>query len=64
MKATLSNMEKHYQPGVYAYSPYTGEMYSANPRDYFLMDDPEEFLVDGDGNAMLLATREERMVEL
>lgn len=32
--ATIENMTEHYAPGVFAYSPITGEEYSANPSDY------------------------------
>lgn len=32
--ATIENMRRHYAPGVVAYSPKTGEEFSADPRDY------------------------------
>ena len=60
MIASYTNMRAHFKPGVHAYSPITGEVYSADPRDYFLMEDPEEYLVDSNGDAMLLVIPEER----
>jgi hypothetical protein len=56
--ATLVNMravEAQETAGVFAFSPYTGERYSANPADYFgaPLDDNEP-LRDLEGEPMLL----------
>jgi hypothetical protein len=53
--ATRENMRKYAGlPGVFAYSPTTGEQYSATPGDYFWL--PEgEVLTDSDGEPMVLA---------
>ncbi len=55
--ATVANMRKYREvPGVLAYSPTTGEEYSANPGDYWdhELDSP---LTDSNGAAMILVTR-------
>lgn len=63
MNATIQNMRQHYAEGVFAYSPFTGEESSANPGDYFWLgeDDP---LIDSLGQAMILATRSTRIIEI
>jgi len=59
MEATFANMHEHYSPGVLAFSPLTGEEYSANPRDYFMWsgDDEDTPLVDSAGEPMLLVRK-------
>lgn len=49
--------------GVFAYSPLTGERYSATPGDYWNMP-PTEALTDEHGEPMILATEETRIVEV
>lgn len=69
MKATPANMvrvlKQHGQrisvPGVFAYSPETGEQSSASPGDYWLLD-PNECLTDSEGNEMILAREVTRIV--
>ncbi len=57
MDATVNNMKAHGGgPGVFAWSPDTDEQCSADPGDYFYMD-PDEPLVDSEGNPMQLARR-------
>lgn len=57
MRATIANMKAvQDDPGVFAYSPFTMEEYSATPGDYWMMAD-DEYLRDSDGNAMVLARR-------
>lgn len=41
-------------PGVFAYSPDTGECYSADPGDYFWVADDEWVITDSEGNLMRL----------
>lgn len=53
--ATVENMRKHAdRRDVFAYSPLTGERYSAAPGDYFWAG--SEPLTDVNGDAMILAT--------
>lgn len=54
--ATRANMERFGAYGVVAYSPDTGEIDSATPGDYFMMD-PSDCLTDSEGNPMVLARR-------
>lgn len=63
MIASLANMRDHYRDGIMAWSPDTGEEYSANPGDYFLMAD-DDVLRDEHGEPMLLAYRATTMVVL
>jgi hypothetical protein len=63
MQATLANMRKHYTEGVIAWSPTTGEEYSADPGDYFMLGD-DDMLKDDGGEPMLLVHRVECMVEV
>lgn len=56
MIANKKNMDEHYTPGVFAYSPATGEECSANPSDYWYLA-PDDVLEDGEGAPMVLATR-------
>lgn len=56
MIATLANMRKHYREGVFAWSPDTGEEYSADPGDYFAMSE-DSMLRDDNGEPMVLAYR-------
>lgn len=61
MIATIENMREHYAPGVFAYSPLTGESYSANPGDYFWL--PEDTpLTDFLGEPMDLVTSRRELV--
>lgn len=54
--ASIANMRRYYSPGVLAYSPATGEEYSANPSDYW--DAGSTYvLTDANGDAMQLVTR-------
>jgi hypothetical protein len=54
MRATMANMRKYGKgPGVFAYSPVTGERCSADPADYWWMG-PNESLIDGAGGTMEL----------
>lgn len=53
-EATLANMREHYKNGVFAWSPSTGEEYSANPGDYFMMSE-DDVLRDEYGDPMVLA---------
>lgn len=55
MIATLENMRAHYAEGVFAYSINTGEQYSANPGDYFWLDDGSP-LIDEFDEPLVLAT--------
>jgi len=61
--ATLANMRKHYRTGVFAYSLETCEEFSADPSDYFMMDD-NDVLRDDEGNPMVLAYRVTEIVEV
>ena len=54
--ATPRNMRIHEGYGVVAYSPATGEEYSATPGDYWNMPD-DECLTDSEGNEMILGVR-------
>ena len=60
--ATIESMRAAYKPGVFAYSPATGEQYSANPNDYFWLTDADGPLTDSEGEPMILGTRSVRMV--
>jgi hypothetical protein len=53
--ATMENMQKHYAPGVFAFSLNTWEEYSADPADYWQGLDGA--LTDSDGFDMFLARR-------
>lgn len=69
LPATPANMKKLIKkagqpiavPGVFAWSPYTDEEYSASPGDYWDRD-PDAPLLDSDGNAMVLVRRVSRNV--
>lgn len=57
--ATIENMQywdKHYHNSMIAYSPGTGEEYSANPADYWNVGTGFT-LRDSEGNAMFLVRR-------
>ena len=54
--ATPRNMKLHEGRGVLAYSPATGEEYSATPGAYWYMAD-DACLLDAEGNEMVLAVR-------
>jgi hypothetical protein len=41
-------------PGAFAYSPLTGEQFSATPGDYFWAL-PDEPIIDGEGEPCILA---------
>ncbi len=56
LQATKRNMEARWDPDVFAYSPATGEEYSAHPGDYFWME-PDGELLDSQGNTMILVRR-------
>lgn len=61
--ATIENMRKYYEPGVSASSPETGEIYSANPADYW--DAEAGFtMYDLNGQPLLLCREEIRRVWL
>lgn len=70
MRATIANMKAveekfgkaHPWHIVFAYSPYTGESCSANPADYWNVDD-NVCLKDEDGNEMVLAREVTRIEE-
>ena len=53
MDATLANMRKVQDTGALAYSPVTGEEFSANPSDYFWLAE-NDVLQDSEGNPMIL----------
>lgn len=59
--ATMENMRKHYKPGVFAFSPATGQEYSARPGDYFWLPEGEA-LTDSEGEPMVLVTRRTSVV--
>ena len=59
--ATIKNMKKYYRSNIIAWSPITGEQYSANHRDYWAMKD-DKCLKDSEGNDMILA-RKIKMIE-
>lgn len=61
MIASLANMREHYRDGIMAWSPDTGEEYSAHPGDYFLMAD-DDTVLDAHGEPMLLAYRATTMI--
>lgn len=63
MIASLANMREHYRDGVMAWSLDTGEEYSADPGDYFLLSD-DAVLRDEHGEPMLLACRVTTMIVL
>lgn len=55
--ASIANMKLHAETsGVFAWSPVTGEEYSADARDYFYLDE-SKVLKDTNGHEMLLAVR-------
>lgn len=55
MKATLRNMRENAdRSGIVAWSPVTGEEYSADYRDYWYLSEDEP-LVDDNGDPMVLA---------
>ena len=56
MIATVANMRKVQDTGAIAYSPTTGEEYSANPADYWDMND-DTSLKDETGEPMILVRR-------
>jgi hypothetical protein len=56
MIANLENMRRYCEPGVFAYSPNTGEECSADPYDYFTLG-PDDFLTDELGEPMVLVRR-------
>ena len=58
--ASLANMRKFYRPGVFAWSPITGDECSADPRDYFMLSD-DAILRDDDGHEMYMAYRVEEI---
>lgn len=58
IEATIDNI-KHYSPdngyhGVFAYSEFTGEEFSADPGDYFWVSEPDWVMRDSAGNPMTL----------
>ena len=55
MIASIENMRMFYKEGepLVAYSPGTGEEYSANPSDYFYTP-PQWVMKDQDGEPMIL----------
>lgn len=54
--ATVGNMRTYYAPGVFAWSPFTGEQVTANPADLFYRSD-DYLLTDDDGNGMILVRK-------
>lgn len=54
--ATLENMQRHAAPDVVAYSPETGEVYSAHPGDYWTLG-ADDYLKDSEGHGMIIAQR-------
>ncbi len=65
IEATPENMKRHHDPNnaiesVIAWSPTTGEEYSATPGDYWDAD-PTKPLVDSDGEPMILVRKVTRM---
>lgn len=54
VRATKANMDKHYGPGIFAWSPLTDEQCSADSADYFWMSGTDS-LRDETGETMLLA---------
>lgn len=63
MLATIENMRAHYAPDAFAYSPDTGEEYSANPADYWYAD-AGFVLIDEDGEPMVLARKHVAIVPI
>ena len=71
MLATIENMRAYYRtgspsepaPNVFAYSPITGEEYSANPADYWNVP-PGWTMKDADGEPMILVTRQTTLIAL
>lgn len=62
--ASKANMDRYAdQPRVVAYSPTTGEEFSANPSDYWNAP-PEFVLKDHDGDPMILVVAAVRMVDV
>lgn len=55
MIASKKNMDRLYRNGVFAYSPRTGEEYSANPGDYWYLASADT-LKDSEGKPMVLVT--------
>ena len=60
--ATIENMRKFEGPGVVAYSPATGEEYSATPGDYFWLP-PGQCLKDTRGRKLRLGRHKPASVE-
>ncbi len=59
MLASMKNMERFgNKPGVFAFSAVTGEEYSSNASDYFLVNDPDWVMKDCNGEPMELAIRQ------
>lgn len=50
-------------PGIMAYSPTTGEQYSATPGDYWDMPQDRP-LIDANGEPMILVSRRVQFVEV
>lgn len=61
--ATVENMRRYANRGVFAYSPGTGERCSATPGDYFFMAEDRP-LRDSEQQPMILARAEGRIVPL
>lgn len=59
--ATLENMRRHGGPGVFVYSPTTGEESSADAEDYFWLPEGES-LTDERGGPMVLVRRVSTLV--
>jgi len=57
MQASIENIRKCGGNGVIAFSPYTGEEYSADPGDYWYAED-SLVLEDEDGNDMELVRKQ------
>jgi len=56
--ATKRNMQKYNDiSNAVAWSPLTGEEYSADPNDYFMRTDPDKPLLDEEGQAMYLIVK-------
>ena len=63
MIASMRNMRALHGPGVVAWSPITGEEYSADPGDYWWADDGWTQL-DAEGEPMILVRRRSEMAEV
>lgn len=61
--ATLRNMKIHSKDYVFAYSYNTGEGCSADPGDYWHLDEDEP-LLDADGGPMVLVFKHSYLQEV